>query len=267
MLSCMETQMGLMVIGPKGQKLRLLSNNPAFRAGRDILRQSMPAEQMWQKLQDLVANPLKALADWCDRFGVRLQCEGDTLLLNDVSLQRTCWEGLLSRMQAVGGSPKTILQFAEALGANAGAVEAGQLSLHLREDLLSGPRPAVLRMVNLPKDARTGDLVNETSSGSVPYLVSYDDYLAEDSGNLILRKGTVLNRVTSEAEAADILLQPAILGFNRTYRCEEGTADGWLEDLSFDSLTAARRNAKDIQNSGAEARIINRITGESVPLL
>lgn len=267
MLSCMETQMGLMVIGPKGQNLRLQSNHPAFRAGRDILRQSIPAEQMWQKLQELVANPLKALVDWCDRFGVRLQCEGDTLLLNDASLNRARWESFLGRMQAVSGSPKTVLQFVESLGANAGAVRASRLSLHLRDDLLSGPKPAVLRMVNLPEEARTGDLVNESSTGPVPYLVSYDDYLAEDSGNLVLRKGAVLSRVSSEAEAADILQQPVVLGFNRTYRCEEGTADGWLEDLSFDSLTAARRNAKDIQNSGAEARIINRITGESVPLL
>ncbi|KVP97003.1 hypothetical protein WJ96_07485 [Burkholderia ubonensis] len=263
----METQLGLTVIGPKGQQLRLQRNNPTFQAGRDILRQSLPAEQQWLKLQELVANPLKALVDWCERFGLVFKDEGDTLRLNDATLNRTRWLPLLNRTQAVGGSPKHLLQFAERLGGQAKDAKVGNIALHLQDDKLRGLQPGLLMKVDLPKEARTGDVVNESSTGSVPFLVSFSDILVQPDGALKPQCGMVLTQVSDEKDTADILAQPAILGFNRTYRCEEGSVDGWLEDLSFDSLKAARRNAKEIQDTGAEARIINRITGEPVSLL
>ncbi len=267
MLSCMETQLGLMVIGPKGQSLRLQRNNPAFQSGRDILRQTLPAEQAWAKLQELVANPLKALVNWCERFGLVFKEDGDFITLNDQKLSRETWLPLLTRTQAVGGTPMHLLAFAAKLGESAVKANVASLTLHLQEDKLRGLQPAALLMLNLPKEAKTGDLVTETSKGSTPFLVSAHDCLVSETGTVSLHRGVVLSQVRDAAEVADILEQPAVLGFNRTYRCEEGTSDGWLEDLSFDSLTAARRNAKEIQDSGSEARIINRITGEAVALL
>ena len=58
MLSCMETPLGMMVIGPQGQSLRVQRSHPAFTAGQELLRQALPAEQLWQRLQDLMADPL-----------------------------------------------------------------------------------------------------------------------------------------------------------------------------------------------------------------
>ena len=267
MLSCMETSLGLMVIGPKGQSLRLQRSNPAFLAGRDILRQSLPAEQAWQKLQELMDNPLKALIGWCERFGLTLKDEGDTLRLKDVGLSRERWLPLLNRTQGVGGSPVHILAFAEKLGGMAQNAEVAKVALHLQDDKLLGLQPALLQKVNLPKEARTGDVVTEASTGGTPFLVSFNDYFVSPEGVVTPHRGVVLSPVRDEKEADDILQQPAVLGFNRTYRCEEGTTDGWLEDLSFDSLRAARLNAKEIQDSGSEARMMNRITGEVVAML
>lgn len=266
MLSCTETPMGLTVIGPKGQILRLLTNHPAYRAGRDLTRQALPAEQVWHGLQDLLANPLKALVDWCERFGVALTGHGDTLHLNDAAFNRERWLPLLQRAQSVGSSPRHLLQFAEKLGAMAESADVGQVSLHLQENKLSGPQPAILRVVNLPADARTGDIVTASSKGTVPFLVSYGEFSVAATGQLLVQKGIVLSQVIDADEVADILAQPVILGFNRTYRCEEGTASGWLEDLSFDSLKAAQLNAKEIQESGSDVRIVNRITNEVVSL-
>lgn len=266
MLSCMETQQGLTVIGPNGQTIRLTRNHPAYRAGRDITRQALPAEQVWQRLSDLLSNPLKALVEWCERFGVALTGDGETLHLDDVAFNRGCWLPLLQRAQAVGSSPRHLLQFAEKLGEMAASAQVGQVALHLQENKLAGPQPAVLRVMNLPADARTGDVVTPTSKGEVPFLVSFGDYSVSATGQLLVHRGIVLTRVADEHEAADILAQPVILGFNRTYRCEEGTADGWLEDLSFDSLKAAQLNAKEIQETGSDVRIVNRITNEVVSL-
>lgn len=267
MLSCMETPLGLMVIGPKGQSLRLQRNNPAFMAGRDILRQPLPAEQAWQQLNDLMVNPLKALLGWCERFGLTFKDEGATLRLNDKKLSREHWLPLLNRTHQIGGSPKHLLTFAEKMGALAENAQVANIALHLHDDKLLGLQPALLKLVNLPKEARTGDVVTESSTGATPFLVSFSDYFVSPEGVVMPHRGMVLLPVRDESEAADILAQPAVLGFNRTYRCEEGTPDGWLEDLSFDSLKAAQLNAKEIQDSGSEARIINRITGEAVTML
>ncbi|KVP17364.1 hypothetical protein [Burkholderia ubonensis] len=266
MLTFVDTQLGMTVVGPKGQHLRILRNNPVYQTGRDIVRQSLPAEQRWLMLQELVANPLKALVDWCERFGLTFKDAGDTLSLNDVSLDRMRWLPLLNRTQAVGGSPKYLLQFAERLGDQARTAQVGNIALHLQDDKLRGLQPALLMKMGLPKAARMGDIVTDSSTGPVPFLVSFNDFFVLPDGELKPRSGMVLTQVTDEKEADDIIAQPAILGFNRTYRCEEGTVDGWLEDMSFDSLKAARRNAKEIQDTGAEARIINRITGETVSL-
>lgn len=264
MLSCMDTPNGLMVMGPKGQALRLPSSHPAYRAGRDIVRQALPAEQAWHLLQELMANPLKAVVDWCERFGLAFTGDADTLHVNDKAFRRNAWLPLFQRSQAVGADPRHLLRFADKLGELADAAQVGHVALHLQDDKLTGLQPAVLRMVRLPTEVRTGDIVLPSAFGPKPFLVSFREYSVGSDGQLVMEKGVVLSEVVDEKEAADILAQPAILGFNRTYRCEQGTVSGWLEDLSFDSLIAARRNAKEIQDTGAEVRILNRITGDIV---
>lgn len=266
MLSCMETKQGLTVIGPQGQVLRLLRRDPIFLEGKNILQLTLPAEQQWQQLQSLVLNPFKALVSWCERFGLTFKEDGGLLKLNDVPLNSKDWLPLFQRTQRVCGSPQFILNFANRLGDHATAAKAGNVTLHLREDKLRGRQAALLKKVGLAATARTGDIVTETSSGPVPYLVSYDDLLVQPDGEIKGLRGIVLSPVLLEKEADDVLAQPAVLGFDQTYRCEEGTSEGWLHDRSFDSLAAARLNAHEIQATGAEVRIINRITGDAVSL-
>lgn len=266
MLSCMDTPLGFTVISPMGKQLRLQANHPAYRAGRDIVRQTLPAEQVWHQLQELVSNPLNALVTWCERFGLALTGDGDTLHLNDRALSSQHWLPLLQRAHGVGASPLHLRHFAELLGSEAEFAQVGNLTLHLYEDKLSGYKPSIVRQVLLPAEAMVGDIVLESSTGVVPFLVSYQDFKVSSTGAVLPIKGMVLSKVVDAPEVADILAQPVILGFNQTYRCEEGSAKGWLRDFSFDSLQAAQNNAKVIQASGSDVRIINCITGDNVAL-
>lgn len=268
MLSCMSTPMGLMVIGPGGRPLRLPSSNPAFRAGKDLLQLGLPAEQTWAKLLELVANPLKAMASWCGRFGVTIQEEGGNLQLNDVMLSSAHWTPLLTRLEAVSGSPLAALRLASALGAHAPTAKVGQVCMHLSHK--EGEPLRLLRLERLPPEALPGDKVLAPADKGDWFFVSYGLAQASEDGTLATALGEVLQKVPSGAEALafalDVLEQPCVLGFNRTYRCEEGTVDGWLEDFSFDSLVQARRNAADMLLDSPEVRIVNRITGDLVRL-
>lgn len=266
MLSCMETALGLMVIGPNGQALRLQRSSPAFTAGRDLLKRSLPAEQVWAQLQALIADPRKAVISWFERFGLLFRDEGDYIRINSRALRQDLWLPLIERTMATGGSPQHLLDFVNRLGNWALSTTVGKVALQVPEPgQLRGP--SVLRLVDLPEKARRGDIVTAVSRGRTPFLVSYHDYEASETGEIKLKEGLVLSSATDITELEDVLSQPQVLGFNRTYRCEEGSAEGWLEDLSFDSLIAARCNAKEIQASGSEARIINRITGDVVSML
>ncbi|RQR65325.1 hypothetical protein DIE18_02250 [Burkholderia sp. Bp9125] len=265
MLSCIETGLGLTVFGPDGVALRIQRTNPAFMESRRIVREASPEQQKWSRLQALMANPLIALVNWCAGFGMRLVDEGDTLRLQDRELGRAGWLPLLNRCQLVAGSPQPVALFAEMLGAEAAiTAKVSNVCLHLRRDAARGMRVGVVQLQNLPAAARRGDRVEGVGTGDTPFLVSYDKVNVNTDGTLRMVEGTVLGPVPVKGVAMDVLEQPAILGFDRTYRCEEGAADGWLEDCSYDSLKEAIGNAREIQNFGSEARIINRITGEVV---
>lgn len=266
MLSNMETALGMTVIGPQGQSLRILRDNPVFTSGKALLHQALPAEQVWRQLQDLLANPRQALVGWCARFGLRLTEKDGSLRLQDVELSAEHWLPLLNRTQAVAGSPLPLMRLAEKLGKDAGEVDVANLCLHWQKSPVS--QVSIVNLVGLPEDVRIGDLVTHGATGSRQCLVRYDQFSPQVSDKALrLDKGVVIARDGENGRIGpDILSEPVILGFNQTYRCEEGSPDGWLEDLSFDSLKAARLNARDIQTSGSEVRIINRITGEAVAL-
>jgi hypothetical protein len=260
----METQMGLTVIGPDGQSLRLLRNHPAFLSGRNIVREAIPAEQQWSKLRELMANPLRALSDWCARFGIRFVDQGATLKLGDCELNREGWLPLLQRCHSTAGSPEAVMLLAEKIRQADKLANLAGVCLHLRDNPLRGKQVGIVTLRGLPPAARAGDLVDMTGTGTAPYLVSHDGFLLREDGTLQLRDGIVLGPTPGDDIAKDVLAQPVILGNCRTYRCEEGSADGWLEDNSFDSLMQAIGNARDIQKTGSEARVINRITGDVV---
>lgn len=263
-ISCMDSPQGLSIFGPQGQFLRLLPNNPAIAACRDIVRGAMPAEQQWTMLQELIANPLKVLMDWCARFAIRFTDEGEFFRLQDRQLTKAGWLSLLQRCHATGGSPEPVLLLAERLGPSESAAKVDGTCIHLQRDPRRGDQVGIVKLVNLPEVARAGDRVDATSTGDTPFLVSYDRFCLNDEGTLQPLTGFVLSAVSERAVTEDVLAQPVILGNEQTYRCEEGSPDGWMEGFSFDSLRSAINDAKDIQKTGAQARIINRTSGAVV---
>lgn len=267
MLACMETQLGITIMGPTGNHLRVQRTSPVFASCKKLLSEGLPEQLCWTKLHELVANPLSALLDWCEGFSVRFNDAGNLLCLNDVQLPRKQWLPLFERTMAVAGSPHLILAAAELfsnhLDQMAGATECLQVSerfLKSSSGAVSLLAANVVRVANLPASARAGDQVTGSGGGDFPYLVGYFDFDFKD-GVLNPLRGRVLRKLSLDEDLADVLAQPFIQGQNLTYRCEEGTNDGWLEDMSFDSLSNAIFNAKDIQRTGAEARIINLLTG------
>lgn len=268
MLSCMSSPQGLTVIGPQGQPLRVLASSPAYTAARDLMQRSLTAEQIWGRLQELVSNPLKAMTSWGERFGVVLRDEAEFLFLNDIKLGRSQWLPMLNKLEATAGSPQLALRLAAALGGQAETAMVSQMCVHVPEKANAPLR--LLQLELLPAGAMPGDRVVSPAKEGDWFFVSYGAFAFKEDGSLDLREGVVLQKVPDGAAelvyAKDVLAQPFVLGYNRTYRCELGTADGWLADHSFDSLVQAQRNAKEIRDSGDEARIVNRITKEIVRL-
>lgn len=263
-ISCVDSSQGLSIFGPQGQFMRLLPNSPALAACRDIVRGSMPAEQKWNLLQELIANPLKVLVDWCARFSIRFVDEGETFRLQDRQLNRAGWLSLLQRCHATAGSPEPVLALAEKIGPADRTADLTGACIHLRRDPRLGNKVGIVKLVDLPAAARAGDRVDTTSTGDTPFLVSYEGFHLHDDGTLRMLNGFVLAPAPDRDVAADVLAQPVILGHNQTYRSEEGSPEGWMESFSFDSLKEAINDAKDIQKTGAEARIINRVSGAVV---
>lgn len=269
MLSHMTTHLGLTVMGPDGQPLRLLATSPAYRAGMDLLSRGLPDEQLWVQLKELVSSPLKALVSWCERFGARLSEDQDTLTLDGMSLSRQHWLPFLSRLEAVSGSPQVAVRLAKMLGDSAAKADIGQACLHVDWNPEAPMR--LLRLEKLAAEALPGDVVLGTATEGDWFLVSYGAFHADqETGALNYSLGKVLQRVEDGADglakATDILAQPCVLGLNRTYQCEMGSAEGWLFEDSFDSLAAARKNAADLVKAGDEVRIVNRISRDTVRL-
>lgn len=268
MLSCMDTDRGLMIFGPGNQPLRVNASSPSITAARELLRQKLPAEQAWSMLMALVENPLLALVSWCERFGIslteELQPEGEFLVLGGRKLSKSKWLPLLQRTYAVAGTPKSILAFASVLGDTAVNVDASGLTLHIPNYGFNN-RVGVLKRMDLPAECRFGDLVTLDSKGTVPYLVTFDDFTASNEGELTLVGGKVLGSLAGAVFTDDVLAQPVVCGFDQTYVCQEGQASGWKTDLSFDSLRAARLNLDEMRVSNSEVRLINVTSGDEVP--
>lgn len=258
-LSVMETQLGLTIVSSFGQ-LRVVRHNPAYNSCKAILTKGLPAAQAWQEISELAANPLKSFYDWLVGFGYQAKVEDGFLTIDnfptELSIEK--WKPHFDKVRSTAGSPEPSLQFAKRVGNNLDLETMKNLCIHWQASPTGyTPRFAQKRM--LPEQARPGDLVTAAASGNWPFLVSYDHCVS--NGNLVLEGGMVFKKLAQEDDCARLLAEPVILGTNRTYRCEEGDPSGWLEDLSFDSLVQARANLKEITQTGAEGRIINRISG------
>lgn len=271
MLSSMETPLGLTVIGPKGTPLRIMRSMPCFAASKALLKEGLPAEQLWQRLQDLLVSPFMAVIHWAERHGLAITEADDTFKIGDRQFDKVRWLPLVDRLMKVGASAEVLPMVHDLLAEAVDQVPVGDLCLHWHETPF-GPRLGLVERLVLPEEVKTGDLLKAPTRGlrrGPAYLVSFTTVaLKEDldgKPSIIGTEGLVIGKVLNEHWAEDVLKQPVILGYNRTYRVEEGGGDGWLEDTCTDSLMDARVIAKEIKDSGAEARIINRTSGDVVP--
>lgn len=261
-ISVMETKMGLTIVSSYGSSntLRIVRQNPAFHSCKAILAKGLPAAQAWHEISELVSNPWKSFYDWFAGFGYSALVEDGFLKIANLSaLSLEKWKPHLDKVRATAGSPEPSLQLAKSIENTLDTESMRNLCIHWQVGP-AGPTPRFVQKRLLPEKARLGDLVNDTSSGYWPFLVSYD-HCSVSNGKLHLSGGVVFRKLDREDDGSIFMSEPVILGNNRTYRCEEGDPSGWLEDLSFDSLAQARANLKEITQSGSEGRIINRISG------
>jgi len=270
MLSSMETPLGLTVIGPKGTPLRILRSMPCFAASKALLKEGLPAEQLWTRLQDLLVSPFMATIHWVERHGLAITESDDEFRIGDCRFEKARWMPMVDRLIKAGASANVLPMLHGLLKADANNVAVGDLCLHWHETPF-GPRLGIVEQLVLPEEVKTGDLLKGPHRGlraGTNYLVSFTQFelMEEEVGppSILGTEGLVIGKVINDHWAEDVLKQPVILGYNRTYRVEEGGEEGWLEDSCTDSLMDARMVQKEIKDSGAEARIVNRTSGDVV---
>lgn len=255
MISSMESQLGLTILDQSGTNLRVFRSNPAYEEVRALLRDSKePSNVTMDRIQALLADPLEAILRWSARMGFPLSrspAPGEIVV--------SSWAPFLSRLMKVGSTPEVAIRLARQVAADGTGISMDQVcTLWTPANRGRDATVQVLHRCALPAEARIGDhvanlkTVTGPSIGLVATLTPWDG-VADMAGEVVQVGGNVqaLN---------DVLREPSILGLNRTYRCEEAGESGWLEDFSFDSLTSAIENLKDIRAHGAEARLVNRIT-------
>lgn len=265
MLSVLNTLMGLTIVKPNGKTLRFPIQSPLYATASLILKQGYPAEQAWEALATLTDNPLKPFLDWLSGYGYVYRELSDKLFsINDVVATKQ-WLTKLKYIQESAGSPVHLVSVMKDLGSKALQVlNADSVCVHA--NVVAAMIPQLIQFGFVDPEAKPGDRVESLSATGkgVPCFVSHSYYTTSNDGQLVYGQGYLLDKFERVETALEILKEPVILGNNRTYRCEEGDQDGWLEEQSFDSLAAAKRNIKAIKASGYDARVVNRITGSVV---
>lgn len=267
MLSIMETTMGLTVVNPQGKTLRIPKNNTNYGVCREIIKNDLPAQQVWNLLQEVIHNPLKTFIDWMQSFDIRVAgVESSIMEIGNFKVSKSTWLPLFKKIHARAGTPVPVIQFFEKVNQPIFLQEWQDPAPCIHWSLHQGiKKPNLVTQGFVAPGVKPGDAVQSLSStANIPCLVSYADYRVSSEGTLEVANGKILDVFEDLDLALEVLEEPVILGQNITFRCEEGSADGWLEDFSFDSLAAAKRNLKEIQASGSEARIINRMTNAVV---
>lgn len=281
MISTMSTPTGMTLINQKtGQMLRVNRSNPVFDDVSAVVTSRLTLDQVWDKVRLLLTDPLEGLRQWLGNRGLHLTVDSDHFSfggssdLSKFSLSKT-WLPYLESIKLAGGDPKAFISFLKSL-INQNVFSSKDMTawakpqnfcVHVHQPIAGHFVYRLLGARKLPEGCSYGDLVTESSiRGSKNYLVSYDSFNGFD-GELVPNSGIVLRELTNELDwLDDILGQPMSMGTNRTYQCEEGTGEGWFNDLATDSLALAKVTAKEIISSGSEARVINRITGDLISL-
>jgi len=276
MLSIMETPAGLTMVNPYGLgSIRIPVSNPNYKDARKLVQSGLPVQQVWEKAQAMLQNPRLAFNSWLSQFGIALSedtteesapTRSGFFKFGGFFLSEDVWWEWLNKLKECGGNPQVALNFLETLSNQRPAEEIEQF--RIKSPLLftpgdDGPKVRFFDIVSLPENALPGDKVCAVGidgfPGQAQFAIAYDKIGSR--GEMV--EGVVLYKYPKDALKfkQDVLSQPMLLGFNQTYRCQEGSSDGWLETLQTDSLLEAKEAFEEVQAAGYEARIVNRITG------
>ena len=273
MLSVMDTQTGLTVVNPTGGMVRVQRNHPAYgEAKRIATEQALPREVAWQRISTLLKDPFSVFKDWFAKHGVSFSYDADTVSVSGIALNKS-WVLFIEKLKNRGGDPKFFVNFIKQLENKVGdalpQAKPDGLTIHILKHKSGVTAFNAFKVVNFARKIRPGDIVqpSDLSGTGTPFMVSFHDIGVDHlSGNLVYREGLVMGEVDHHQKTwiEDIADQPMILGDGRTYKVEEGSPEGWLEDMSTDSLAEARAFASEIKEPGIEVRIVNRLTGETL---
>jgi len=297
MLSVMETPLALTVLNPKGgDSLRILKNSKVFQPTKALIKSDLPVEEVWSRIKQFANNPLTSLRYWFARFGVNFsdkipeemakECLAefnkptDFMLVDGYVLPKAAWMPYFERIRETGGNPKVATLFLDKLVANENDVFKRRFfrevrfshPIHAGQSAYGTQNLGLLYILALPEEARPGDIVTCSSRGNVLHMVSFTEVSGRDimsalvKGSTLDCKGVVLYPILGAMRRLeiDLMNQPMLLGFNRTYQCEEGSSNGWLVTESTDSLMEAKKIVEEVRASGSEARIVNRLTGDVI---
>lgn len=276
MLSYMDTTLAVTVVNPKGgAPLRISKLIGEYRSIDEVLKNDkLPADEAWNLIQDLLADPYKGLRDWITSFGLSFSYDEELCQFEGISLIKNHWISFFEKIKLSAGDPNLALKLINKLSNqdNFSSFRPSSHLFHVHKKLSGDVDVNLLRVLTMPLDVQAGDLVDssqQTPSGSssgVRALVSFYDVEIESSGILKPIEGFVVQTTDSIGTLTlrDVLDQPMTLGLNRTYKCEEFTGTHWVEILSTDSMVEASKCYKEIIEDGFESRIINRISNQVV---
>lgn len=255
----METTAGLTIVSPQGAILRVPRNSPQYAQAKALLQGDSPMAQVWHALQKLLENPFQGLVSWFAHHGVSLAITEEAVTLDGINCSPS-WLVAVKRYFQHRANPRALLLWATQCQGR-GAVP----SMYLVPSTGQAPQP--ISLVAVPAGAELGSLVlNGSLRDNAPlYALVRHPGVTRVDGALVLGSGVITHLGPREHLQA-CLKEPLLSDQEPLYRCQMGYKGGWLEDNSYATLEEAKANLKDILAFHAEGRILNRSTGEVVPV-
>jgi len=256
MISSMESPLALTIIDQQGSNLRVAREHPAFEEVKRLLRDpSQPAVVVMDQIKSMLADPLETILRWAARMGFPLNRTPGA-----GGFDVTRWAPYLSRLMRAGSTPEIAIVMSRMV-ADPLSIDQSKVCAHWKPASGRGGDAGLrfLYQVSLPVKASIGDSIADMTDvkGDVLGLAST---MQPWDGTTSL-PGEVV-QIGAKVTPLDLVLaEPAVLGQDMTYRVEEASSSGWMQEFSYDSIARAKLGLDEIRETGVEARLVNRITG------
>lgn len=256
MISSMESQIALTIMDQQGTNLRVPRTHPSFDEVKRLLRDSSePSCVVIEQIKTLVADPIETLLRWCARMGFplkRIPAAGEI----DVSV----WAPYLNRLMRAGSTPEVAMVMARMVP-DPSSIDQSKICVHWMPAKATGGNTMARFIYQrpLPAAAQISDGVSDLSKLAGPVIGLVSTMRPWDGVSSL--PGQVMQLGSRDSSIEQALAEPAILGNEMTYRIEEASPAGWLQESSYDSIARAKIGLDLIRATGDEARLVNRSTG------